>query len=192
MHHQAESILTDTDLLEIPEDAFRKSMSVISQRTYLFNTSIGKNISLARPGAKEEEIILATKQAGILGFINGLPKGFDTMVGERGARLSAGECQRVALARALLRNTSFFLLDEPTANLDPITEKVILGNILTLAKNKSVLLITHRLVNLERMDEILVLENGTIVERGTQDELLQKGGLYHRMYSLQRRIIDEN
>ncbi len=184
--------LDGRDLLEVPEEAARAAFGVISQRTYLFNASIRENLLLANPSATQEQIEQAARLAGIHDFIIGLPQGYETPTGERGLRLSGGERQRLAIARALLRASPILLLDEPTANLDPLTEQRILENIFALAEGRSLLLITHRLIGLEAMDEILVLEGGRVVERGIHADLLRASGLYRQMYALQQRILDEN
>jgi len=184
--------LDGRDLLQVPEEAARGRFGVISQRTYLFNTSIRENLRLANPSATQEQIEQAARQAGVHDFIVSLPQGYETLAGERGLRLSGGERQRLAIARALLREAPILLLDEPTASLDPQTERLILENIFALARARSLLLITHRLLGLENMDEILVLEDGRVVERGLHADLCRAGGLYQRMLAIQNRILEES
>jgi len=163
----------------------RKVFSLVSQGTYLFNTSLSENLRLAQPNANRQEIENACNQAGLNEFVSTLPKGLDTIVGERGVQFSGGERQRVAIARSLLKDAPIFIFDEPTANLDPDNERRLVDTLLRIPKNKSVLWITHRLVGLEGMDEILVMGKGRIVERGTHAELLRLEGLYWKLWGLQ-------
>ena len=167
----------------------RAECAVVSQNSYFFNTSIRENLRLARPKLSQEEMEDAARAAQIHDFIAALPKGYDTFIGEQGLRLSGGERQRLAIARALLKNAPILILDEPTANLDPLTEKDVLDTLFGVMKNKTTLLITHRLVGLERMDEILVMDNGQIVERGIHSDLLAQNGLYRRLWDLQNWIL---
>ena len=167
----------------------RRMFSLVSQNTYLFNASLRENLLLARPWATQDDIESACRAAQLHDFIVSLPNGYETLVGERGVELSGGERQRVAIARALLKNAPIFIFDEPTANLDAATERKLVETLQSVMENHSVLWITHRLVGLEAMDEILVLENGRIVQRGTQAELLARDGLYKTMWDLQNRAL---
>jgi ATP-binding cassette subfamily C protein CydC len=182
-------LLGGESLHGLEQDEVRARCGVVSQSSYFFNTSLRDNLRLARPSASTEEIVASARQAQIHDFIMGLPKGYDTFIGEQGARLSGGERQRLSIARALLKNAPILILDEPTANLDPLTEKKMLETLFDVMKGKTTLLITHRLVGLENVDEILVMENGQIVESGTQAELLERGGTFRRMWDLQNRIL---
>lgn len=167
----------------------RRMFSVVTQNTYLFNASLRENLQLARPGAADEELRAVCRQVELASWLESLPQGLDTLVGERGAQLSGGERQRLSLARALLKNAPIFLFDEPTANLDPQTEARLVETLQAAAAEKSVLWITHRLVGLEAMDEILTLQAGQIVERGTHANLLAANGLYARLWALQNRAL---
>jgi ATP-binding cassette subfamily C protein CydCD len=184
-------LLDGRDLHAFPQEQVRRFFSTISQNTYFFNDTIRRNLLLARPNANMLEIEEAARRAQIHAFITALERGYDTVIGERGFRLSGGERQRLAIARALLKNAPIFLLDEPTANLDPLTEQRVLEGLFSLARGYSLLFITHRLVGLEKMDEIIVLEHGSIIERGKHVELLARGGFYLRMWDFQNRILKE-
>ncbi|HLH62017.1 MAG TPA: thiol reductant ABC exporter subunit CydC [Ktedonobacteraceae bacterium] len=159
----------------------RKVVGVVAQDTYLFNDTIRGNLLLARPGATESDIEQALEQAQLADFVRQLPRGLGTWVGEQGLRLSGGERQRLAIARTLLKNPPLLILDEVTANLDPLTEHDLLATLDALMQGRTTLIITHRLIDMERMDEILVLDEGQVRERGTHEQLLKAEGLYHYM-----------
>ncbi len=181
-------MLAGRDLHDYDPEDVRGQFGVVSQRTHLFNASVRENLLLARPDASEDEMIDAARRAQIHDFIQSLPQGYDTPIGERGLRLSGGERQRLAIARALLKDAPILVLDEPTANLDAVTEREILRTIHGLTANRSTLIITHRLVGLEDVDEIVVMRSGRVVERGRHDELVQLNGFYQRMWELQRTV----
>jgi ABC-type multidrug transport system fused ATPase/permease subunit len=148
--------------------------------------TIGDNLRLARHGASQAEIEAAARAAQIHDWIVSLAEGYDTWVGEQGLRLSGGERQRLAIARALLKNAPVLILDEPTANLDTASERDLLAALTPLMVGRTTLIITHNHFGLERVDEILVLERGRIVERGRHDALLRRTGAYRRMWDLRR------
>jgi ATP-binding cassette subfamily C protein CydC len=170
-------------------DDLRALISVVDQDTYLFNDTIRGNLLLARPDASESDLERVLELAQLSALVRRLPQGLKTWVGEQGLRLSGGERQRIAIARALLKDAPLLMLDEPTANLDPLTERALLDDLDVLMQGRSVLLITHRLVAMERMDEILVLDRGRVCERGTHEQLLAAGGLYRQMVDLQNGVI---
>ncbi len=175
----------------LEQDQVRKRLALVSQNSYFFNTSIRENLRMARRGVSPEQMESAAQAAHIHQFVTNLPQGYDTFIGEQGLRLSGGERQRLAIARALLKNAPILLFDEPTANLDPLTEKQVLDTLFETIKGKTCLLITHRLVGLENMDQILVMNEGRIVERGTHRDLLTKAGLYRRLWDLQNQILGD-
>ena len=181
--------LNGYDIRQYALGDLRGLIGVVSQDTYLFNDSMRGNLLLARPEASDSEIEQALEQAQLTAFIQQLPRGLATWVGEQGLRLSGGERQRLAIARALLKDAPLLVLDEATANLDPMTEHTLLDALDMLMQGRTTLVITHRLVRMERMDEILVLDEGSIRERGTHEQLLRSGGLYQQMVQLQEGIL---
>jgi len=159
--------LGGADIRRYRLDDLRAAVGVVAQDTYIFTDTMRGNLLLARPDATDGDLARALEQAQLADFVRDLPEGLDTWVGEHGLRLSGGERQRLAIARALLKDAPLLILDEATANLDPLTERAVLDALDALMRGRTVLLITHRLVALDRMDEILVLERGRIVERGS-------------------------
>jgi ATP-binding cassette subfamily C protein CydCD len=188
-YKEGQILLCNKDLSQYRQDEIRALIGVVSQRTYLFNATLRDNLRLARPEASLEEIFEVCKAAQIHDFIVSLPEGYDTWIGEAGLRLSGGERQRLAIARTLLKDTPLLLLDEPTANLDPITERDLVQSLISLAAGRTSLWITHRLLGMENMDEILVMNRGRIVERGDHTQLMDLDGMYRRMWDLQHQIL---
>lgn len=188
-----EILLDNHDLRAYDPAILRDSMAVVSQNTYLFTGTLRDNLLLAQPQASEADIVDAARKAQIHTFIQSLPQGYDTWIGEHGLRLSAGERQRLAIARALLKDAILLILDEPTAHLDAQTEEQVLAAIRLEMSDRtaarSVLVATHRLVGMDWMDEILVLDGGRIVERGRHEDLLARRGLYWQMWVLQQQAL---
>jgi len=177
--------LDGQDLRNVTQASVRAAIGVVPQDTVMFNSTIGYNIGYGRNGASQNDIAAASKMASIDQFIAGLPDGYDTMVGERGLKLSGGEKQRVAIARAILKKPSIFLFDEATSALDSRTEKEIQHALDTVSKSQTTLVIAHRLSTIVNADEIIVLAEGEIIERGTHRQLLSQKGLYAQMWERQ-------
>jgi ATP-binding cassette subfamily C protein CydC len=180
------------NLTDYAQEDIRRLVSAVPQRTHVFNDTLRNNLLLADPEADDEALEPALERARISGFVERLPEGLDTYVGEQGMRLSGGERQRLAVACALLKGAPLLMLDEPTANLDTVTERELLASIWELTRDRAVLLITHRLVGMEEMDEILVMDAGRVVERGAHEQLLAAGGLYPRMLATQQELLVES
>ncbi len=179
------------DIRQVTQDSLRAAIGVVPQDTVLFNDSIYYNIAYGRPDAGRDEVIAAARAAHILDFIESLPQGWDSVVGERGLKLSGGEKQRVAIARTLLKNPVILILDEATSALDTKTEKAIQAELLEIARSRTSLIIAHRLSTVVEADEILVMEGGRIVERGRHPDLLAMNGVYAHMWALQQQAEDE-
>ena len=177
--------IDNQDIKLVKQDSVRQLIGIVPQDTVLFNDTIKYNISYGNPNACDDEIIEAAKAAQIHDFIISLPDGYNSLVGERGLKLSGGEKQRVAIARTLLKKPKIFLFDEATSALDTRTEKQIQKSLESISKNHSTIIIAHRLSTITHADEILVLDSGTIVERGSHKDLLVQDGLYKSMWERQ-------
>lgn len=185
---QKGAILIDgQNIEEVTQASLRKAIGIVPQDTVLFNDTIGYNIAYGNPSATIEEVHEAARAAQIDGFIKRLPEGYETQVGERGLKLSGGEKQRVAIARTLLKKPAMLIFDEATSALDSKTERAFQEELLNLAKNRTTLIIAHRLSTIVHADQILVMEHGQIVERGTHLDLLAADGRYSEMWQMQER-----
>jgi len=179
-------LLGGQDIRAVTQASLRRAIGIVPQDTVLFNDTIGYNIRYGRPDASDAELVAAAQAAHIHDFILKLPKGYDTVVGERGLKLSGGEKQRVAIARTLLKNPPILIFDEATSALDSANERAIQAELRSAARDKTTLVIAHRLSTVVDAHEIIVLEHGTIVERGPHAELLARGGRYAQMWALQQ------
>lgn len=183
---QSGSITIDgQDVRDVTQESLRRAIGIVQQDVYLFDGTIRDNISYGRPDASDEDIAAAAQQANILEFIESLPEGFDTVVGERGSRLSGGQKQRIAIARVFLKNPAILILDEATSALDNESEEAVQESLERLAANRTTIIIAHRLSTIKDADEIATVERGQVVERGTHEELLARGGTYARYYRMQ-------
>jgi len=171
--------------------SLRSQVSFVLQDAVLFHTSVAQNIAYGKPGATREEIAHAATLANADEFIKRLPKGYDTVLGERGDTLSGGQRQRIAIARAIVRNSPILLLDEPSAALDPEAEAMIFTGLSRLMEGKTSITIAHRLATVRNADVIFVLNDGVIAERGTHEQLLARNGLYARLYHMQFRQAED-
>jgi len=178
------------DLRDVTQESLRSAIGMVPQDTVLFNDTIGYNIEYGRPGASMEEVRAAARMAQVADFIEALPRGYDTPVGERGLKLSGGEKQRVAIARTILKSPSILILDEATSALDTKTERDIQAALDEVSRNRTTVVIAHRLSTVVNADEILVLRDGRIAERGSHAALLRQDGLYAQMWNRQRQATE--
>ena len=173
------------DLRDATVASLRAQLGIVTQETILFHETVRNNIAYGAPGASEGDIREAARAAHALEFIERMPHGFETVIGERGAKISGGERQRLAIARALLRNPPILLLDEATSSLDTESERLVQDALERLMRDRTVLVIAHRLSTVQHADRIIVLDGGRVSAVGTHAELLEKGGVYRRLYELQ-------
>lgn len=178
-------LLGGRDIKPLDSTMLMKNFSIVFQDVVLFNNTIMENIRVGRKNATDEEVITAAKAAMCDEFINRLPQGYQTVIGENGSTLSGGECQRLSIARALLKDAPVILLDEATASLDVDNETEIQNAISRLVKGKTVLVIAHRMRTIEAADQIVVLADGVVAEKGNHETLMKKHGLYRKLVDLQ-------
>jgi subfamily B ATP-binding cassette protein MsbA len=167
-------------------DSVRELMGVVTQESILFNDSIFNNIAFGMPNVKEEDVIQAAKVANAHDFITQTEAGYQTMIGERGSKLSGGQRQRLSIARAVLKNPPILILDEATSALDSESERLVQDALTNLMKNRTSVVIAHRLSTIQHADEIIVIQNGHIIERGNHDELVSLNGLYTKLSEIQK------
>jgi ATP-binding cassette, subfamily C, bacterial CydC len=177
------------DIRELSTETLRNLIGYVPQDPFLFHASVADNIRIAKPDASDDEVRAAARAARADGFIERMPEGYDSMVGERGARLSGGERQRIAIARALLKNPPILVMDEPTSMLDAFSERELREAMERARAGRTVLVIAHRLSTIRTADRIVVLDGGRVAETGTHDELVERGGLYARLVSIQQEGI---
>ena len=183
---QAGSITIDgQDVREVSQESLRRAIGIVQQDVYLFDGTVRENIAYGRPDAADAEIAEAARQANIHEFICSLPAGYDTVVGERGSRLSGGQKQRIAIARVFLKNPQILILDEATSALDNESEEAVQESLERLSVDRTTIVIAHRLSTIKGATEIATVERGQVVERGTHEELLARGGTYARYYRMQ-------
>jgi subfamily B ATP-binding cassette protein MsbA len=178
-------LIDGQDIREYTLTSLRRQIGIVSQETVLFDESVRNNIAYGRAGATDDEVIEAAKQAYAHDFIQRLPEGYETLIGENGVKLSGGERQRLAIARAILRDPPILILDEATSSLDSESERIVQLALANLMRHRTTLVIAHRLSTVQSADRIVVMAHGRVVETGTHGELLQRGGLYQRLHAIQ-------
>jgi ATP-binding cassette subfamily B protein len=185
---QGRILINGRDIRDVTQSSMRAAIGIVPQDTVLFNDTIYYNIAYGRPTATHDEVVAAAQAAHIHDFVESLPQGYNSMVGERGLKLSGGEKQRVAIARAILKNPAILIFDEATSALDSKSEKAIQAELHTIAQNRTTLIIAHRLSTVVNANQILVMDKGHIVERGSHRELLEQNKFYAQMWNLQKQV----
>ncbi len=178
--------MNDRNVKGFTQDSFRRAVGVVPQDTVLFNDSLGFNIRYGRPDCSEDDLSRVVMAAQLDEFVKRLPMGYDTQVGERGLKVSGGEKQRISIARAMLKDPPIMIFDEATSSLDSSSEKLIINAMKDVSQNRTTLVIAHRLSTISHAHEIIVLEAGRIIERGTHRTLIQLAGKYAQMWHLQQ------
>ena len=186
--HKGKITLGGIDIRDIPYDELLDRISIVMQNVQLFDNTIEENIRVGKKGATKEEIIEVAKKARIHDFIMSLPKGYETDIGENGGILSGGQRQRISIARAFLKDAPILILDEMTSNVDPVNESLIQDAITELTKNRTVLVVAHRLKTIQKADQILVFQKGNLLEKGKHGELLDKNGYYTKLWKAQYEV----
>ena len=186
--HKGKITLGGTDIRDIPYDELLDRISIVMQNVQLFDNTIEENIRVGKKGATKEESIEVAKKARIHDFIMSLPKGYETDIGENGGILSGGQRQRISIARAFLKDAPILILDEMTSNVDPVNESLIQDAITELTKNRTVLVVAHRLKTIQKADQILVFQKGNLLEKGKHEELLDKNGYYTKLWKAQYEV----
>jgi ATP-binding cassette subfamily B protein/subfamily B ATP-binding cassette protein MsbA len=176
------------DIRQLRVRSLRQQLAIVLQEPFMFPLTAAENIAYGRPDATREEILAAARAADADGFIQQLPQGLDTVIGERGATLSGGEKQRLSIARAFLKDAPILILDEPTSALDARTEGMLLEVLESLMQDRATLIIAHRLSTIRNADRILVINHGEIIEQGPHEDLMKQGGLYASLYRQQMEI----
>jgi len=183
--------IDDQDIREVTLDSLRAAVGVVQQDTFLFTSEIDANVAYGEPWAEQERVVSATESAQLHAYIENLPQGYDTIVGERGVSLSGGQRQRLSIARSVMLTPQFMVFDDSTAAIDAATEQRIRAALKEVTKERATIVISHRLSSLMHADEILFLDEGSIVERGNHDSLLEQNGRYRALYDLQAGIPTE-
>jgi len=178
-------LIDGQNIAEVTQDSLHENIVMVPQDTTLFHRSLRENIAYGNPGATEEQIIQAAKDAHCHEFISALPEGYETLVGDRGVKLSGGQRQRIAIARAMLKPAPILILDEATSALDSVTEKFIQESMKRVMENRTTIVVAHRLSTLAEMDRILVFDQGHVIEDGSHDQLIALGGHYAHLWHMQ-------
>ena len=177
-------LIDGKSIYDVKANSLRSNIGIVQQEVFLFTGTIKENILYGKSNATDEELIKAAKMANIHEFIEGLPDGYDTYIGERGVKLSGGQKQRISIARVFLKNPSILILDEATSALDNVTEKIIQESLEKLCKGRTTIVVAHRLSTIKNADEIAVMGNNGIIEKGSHDELIESGGEYSTLHKI--------